>query len=141
MNTTTIDLGTATPTELEPFHAFAEVLSGDPDAGVSWLRTTASGDQRSSRGSSSSTRRGSDTTSTTTSASTSSREMSRSPSTVNPSSGCVQATSPRSRLGHAPRRCTRHCASSSSSRADMAAADRMRGVEPLVGIQCVPTFC
>ena len=44
MNTTTIDLGTATPSELEPFHAFAEVLSGDPDAGVSWLRTTASGD-------------------------------------------------------------------------------------------------
>lgn len=42
--TSTIDLGTDAPDDLEPFNGFAEVLEGDPAAGVAWLRTTASGD-------------------------------------------------------------------------------------------------
>jgi uncharacterized cupin superfamily protein len=40
----TIDLGTDAPAAYEPFHGFAEVLEGDPTAGVAWLRTTATGD-------------------------------------------------------------------------------------------------
>lgn len=36
--------GTDEPAALEPFNGFAEVIEGDPDAGVAWLRTTASGD-------------------------------------------------------------------------------------------------
>lgn len=39
----TIALGTDAPSVHEPFHGFAEVLEGDPAAGVVWLRTTASG--------------------------------------------------------------------------------------------------
>lgn len=41
--TSTITLGTDAPTSLEPFHGFAEVLEGDPAAGVAWLRTSATG--------------------------------------------------------------------------------------------------
>jgi uncharacterized protein len=40
----TITLGTDAVTDLEPFSGFAEVLEGDPAAGVAWLRTTATGD-------------------------------------------------------------------------------------------------
>jgi uncharacterized cupin superfamily protein len=45
MDTTTnrISLGSDSPAALEPFNGFAEVLEGDPAAGVAWLRTTASG--------------------------------------------------------------------------------------------------
>ena len=39
-----IDLGTDAPAAYEPFNGFAEVLAGDPAAGVAWLRTTASGE-------------------------------------------------------------------------------------------------
>jgi uncharacterized cupin superfamily protein len=39
----TIDLATDAPTALEPFDGFAEVLEGDPAAGVAWLRTVAAG--------------------------------------------------------------------------------------------------
>jgi uncharacterized protein len=42
--TSTIHHGTDAPTDPEPFNGFAEVLEGDPAAGVAWLRTTASGD-------------------------------------------------------------------------------------------------
>lgn len=42
-STTTIDLGTDRPAHYEPFDGFAEVLAGDPAAGVAWLRTTGSG--------------------------------------------------------------------------------------------------
>lgn len=42
--TSTIHLATDAPTDLEPFNGFAEVLDGDPAAGVAWLRTTATGD-------------------------------------------------------------------------------------------------
>jgi uncharacterized cupin superfamily protein len=42
--TSTINLGTDAATDPEPFNGFAEVLEGDPAAGVAWLRTTASGD-------------------------------------------------------------------------------------------------
>jgi uncharacterized cupin superfamily protein len=42
--TSTIHRGTDAPTAYEPFHGFAEVLEGDPAAGVAWLRTTATGD-------------------------------------------------------------------------------------------------
>jgi len=38
--TSTISLGTDAPATLEPFHGFAEVLEGDPAAGVAWLRTS-----------------------------------------------------------------------------------------------------
>jgi uncharacterized cupin superfamily protein len=39
---TTVALGSAAPERLEPFHGFAEVLEGDPAAGVAWLRTAGS---------------------------------------------------------------------------------------------------
>jgi len=42
-STSTIVLGTDDPAHLEPFHGFAEVLEGDPDAGVAWLRTSGTG--------------------------------------------------------------------------------------------------
>lgn len=38
--TSTIFLGTDAPTTVEPFNGFAEVLEGDPAAGVAWLRTS-----------------------------------------------------------------------------------------------------
>ena len=41
--TNTIDIGTDSPSRLEPFNGFADVLAGDPAAGVSWLRTTGTG--------------------------------------------------------------------------------------------------
>ena len=42
--TSTIRLASDVPTEVEPFNGFAEVLEGDPAAGVAWLRTSATGD-------------------------------------------------------------------------------------------------
>ena len=42
--TSTITLGTCTPTHLEPFHGFEQVLEGDPAAGVAWLRTSGTSD-------------------------------------------------------------------------------------------------
>jgi uncharacterized cupin superfamily protein len=42
--TSTITLGTDTPTHLEPFHGFEQVLDGDPAAGVAWLRTSGTAD-------------------------------------------------------------------------------------------------
>ena len=41
--TSTLTLGTDAPSAYEPFNGFAEVLEGDPAAGVAWLRTTGSG--------------------------------------------------------------------------------------------------
>ena len=46
MDTTiSIALGTDAPAVYEPFNDFAEVIEGDPAAGVVWLRTTATGDR------------------------------------------------------------------------------------------------
>lgn len=42
--TTSITLGTTAAADYEPFTGFDEVISGDPAAGVAWLRTTATGD-------------------------------------------------------------------------------------------------
>jgi uncharacterized cupin superfamily protein len=41
---TTIAHSTATTTDYEPFTGFDAVISGDPDAGVAWLRTAPAGD-------------------------------------------------------------------------------------------------
>ncbi len=40
----TIARSDATTTDYEPFTGFDAVISGDPDAGVAWLRTAPAGD-------------------------------------------------------------------------------------------------